>query len=266
MNQIPLWLRPSELGRRLAGHLLEYTMTAAAATSATAVVIDNGETLSGKLQDALVVPDLLATARQTKYLLEHKEEIESAMNYLQNNAPSPDEFRQLSERAKHAASNLETLVSHIDAIGANLSLSDMHPFIAYEHADAAAKMLPDVSSWMDAIRVASDKTSDAVAYLRGVDIDPYYRAMINTADNFASDERALTVGVACAVGVTFYAAGQYLGGLWANRGAPSLFSKLKLHYGVRKHADWYEKHLPHVLGPLYGVAERHFKKKFQNEQ
>jgi hypothetical protein len=77
-----------DLGRRVFGFFLGLGIKAYGTAAALSVVLSDAETVSGKRDDAIrAVPSLLDEYHDAKYLMEHRAEIQTAVDYVNENAP-----------------------------------------------------------------------------------------------------------------------------------------------------------------------------------
>ena len=84
----PSLRRRLEVGRLMVGSLVEFAIKAYGAGAAASVAISDAETLRGKADDALAaVPNLSEEYRDAQYVVEHREEIRSAIDYLNAHTP-----------------------------------------------------------------------------------------------------------------------------------------------------------------------------------
>src|SRR5215203_6903175 len=98
LKRPPLYRRPEEIGRRIIGSLFEWGIKAYGTAAAVSVALSDAETVGGKLYDALAaVPNLMERYRQAKYVYDHAEEIQAALDYVHQHAP---DARQLEAAAQ----------------------------------------------------------------------------------------------------------------------------------------------------------------------
>ena len=257
----PLWRRPTELGRKLIGNTIQYVAKLTATASAVSVAIGNGETLEGKLSDALVVPDLLQAYHRAKYLADHQEQIQRSLEYVKTHALTPEALERLSNKAESAVQSVQSFSGHMTAIQDNVVFGNFHPTVAYDHASKVIEMLPAMPDAYRAISTASAKTAQAMHYLSELDYRPAYSALVNLADNFSRDEIGMTLGVMAGVAGSIYLAGAYIGSMWIDRGIPHWFTRQRMNFGARRNRRFYVDNLDVILGKdVYAAAKEHFKK------
>ena len=90
----PLYRRPAEILRRIFFLLLEITLKAYGAAAAVSVALSEKETVGGKSYDALnAIPNLMERYRQAKYVVEHREQVQAALDYAHDHAPDPQQLQ-----------------------------------------------------------------------------------------------------------------------------------------------------------------------------
>lgn len=252
--------RRLELGRLLAGSLLEMAIKAYGLGAVLAVVLSDAETAGGKASDAVrAVPSLAEEWDQARYVVDHREEIQAAVTYLNENTIPQEE---LERTADESVATLDDLSTTYDEVGQGieaLKVDGLDDFpdvgAAYGHLQNAFSARPDLSSIRELAGVA-DQVGPLVDQV-DVLLPVYYGGLATVADNFASDEILSTVIVmALAYGVAVVV-GQAVG-FWVRRGRPGLFAILLQALGARIFRRWYVDNLPFALTPpLYDAAREH---------
>lgn len=250
-----------EVGRLLVGSLLEIGIKAYGAGAGAAVALSDAETVGGKGQDALAaVPSLMERYRAAKYVADHRQEIQAALDYVNLRTPPQAELEAAVARSSETLRGIETTYDEVTA--AKAAIDDIGVFSpidafdstqeAFSHVREAWSAKPDLESISD----LADTAEQVNPYLDQVEvlIPVYYGNVLNVADNFASDEIAATLGVmALALGLAFVLGTAV--GFWVRRGRPGLIARTLQRWGARTFRRWYVRNLPHALSPpLYAAA------------
>ncbi|MDN4175062.1 hypothetical protein QWY28_19010 [Nocardioides sp. SOB77] len=246
----PTLRRRLEAGRLVAGSLLELGIKAYGAGAAVAVALSDAETVGGKGQDAIAaVPSLAERYRAAEYVVEHRQEIQVALDHVNEQTPPQAELEEAIESSTQTLDGIETTYSEV------LEARDALPWDpgdAWGHVREAWDAKPDLASIGD-LAAAAERVGP---YLDQVEVltPVYYGGLLAVVDNFASDEIAGTLGVmALAFGLAFVL-GQAVG-FWVRRGRPGLVARMLQRWGARTFRGWYVRNLPDALGsPLYAVA------------
>jgi hypothetical protein len=269
----PSLRRRLEVGRLLVGSVLELGIKAYGAGAAASVALSDAETVGGKGQDALAaVPNLMERYRAAKYVADHRQEIQDALDHVNANTPPQAELEAAVERSSETLRDIETtrdeVVAAKEAVDEATDIDvDLNPFNGYDgfdgfdigktreafgHVRSAWEATPDLESLSD-LADAAEQVSPYVDHVE-VLIPVYYGNVLNVADNFARDEVAATLGVmALALGIAFVLGTAV--GFWVRRGRPGLIARTLQRWGARTFRRWYVRNLPHALSPaLYAVA------------
>ncbi|WP_322920904.1 hypothetical protein [Nocardioides renjunii] len=250
--------RRLELGRLVIGSLVELGIKAYGAGAALSVAVSDAETVGGKGQDALAaVPNLVDRYRAAEYVVEHRQEIQAALDYVNENTPPQAELEDAAARSSETLRDIETTSDEVDA--ALGSFDGISPFNAFDrsqdalgHVRAAWGSKPDIES----LRDLADRAEQVSPYVDQVEVlvPVYYGGLFAVVDNFASDEIASTLFVmAAALGVAFVL-GQAVG-FWVRRGRPGLIARTLQRWGAQTFPRWYVRNLPYALSPpLYAAA------------
>jgi hypothetical protein len=249
----PSLRRRLEVGRLMVGSLVEFAIKAYGAGAAASVAISDAETLRGKADDALAaVPNLSEEYRDAQYVVEHREEIRSAIHYLNEHTPAQSELAQAADEGSETLRGIETTYSEV--LQAKDSVDDFtpRPDEAFGHLKSAWEAKPDLDSIRQLAEIAEQVSPlvDEVEVL----IPVYYGGFVAVADNFASDEIAATLGVmAVSLGLAFVLS--QVVGFWVRRGRPGLIARTLQRWGARAFRGWYVRNLPYALSPpLYAAA------------
>ena len=254
--RVPLWRRPEELLRWAIGVVGVFVVRAYGVAGAISAALSDGETFWQKAKDAiLVVPNLTERYDQAQYLIEHRAQIQRALDYVHNNAP---DGAQLESAAQQSAQTLDRLSTTYDEVAqAQESLRATGPTNFWQtlpevkdHVSAAWDSWPD----LDSIERLRDVAKEVVPFLdqvnaMDVDFPKLYSGLLSVVDNFASDEILSTLIVMAMALLTGYAASLGVG-FWARRGRPTWLAS-KLHeQGGRTFNRWYAVN-PEFAPPLH---------------
>lgn len=270
----PRYRRPRELGRRITGSLLELGLKAYGTAAAVSVALSDAETVGGKLYDALAaVPNLVERYRQAKFVFDHAEEIQAALEYVHLHAPDAGQLETAVQKSHQALEGAKTMFSEVRQAKEALQYASWDPIAwadtswadildvlrnagrALDHLGRAWDAMPDYDSISHLADVAENVTP-VLAYLNRLDFDfaSLYEGLLCCMDNFARDEIAGTLGVmGAALGIAF-ALGM-AAGFWGRRGRPGILVGTLQGWGARLFPGWYVRNLEAALGrPLYAVA------------
>lgn len=250
--------RRLEIRRLLIGSFIEWGIKAYGAGAAASVALSDSETVGGKSHDALAaVPNLMERYRAAKYVADHRQEIQSALDYVNQNTPPQAQLEAAAERSTETLRDIETTYGQIDA--AHGAINDIDGFNvfdqtgqAFDHIRAAWEAKPDLAAISD----LADRAQQVNPYLDQVQVltPVYYGGLLDVVDNFASDERAATLGVMAAALVLSFVLARAVG-FWVRRGRPGLIARTLQRWGARTFQPWYVGNLPYALSPpLYAAA------------
>lgn len=245
--------RRLEVGRLLTGSLLELGIKAYGASAAVSVALSDAETVGGKSRDALAaLPNLSERFRAATYVVDHRQEIQAALDYVHQHTPPQAQLEEAADRSSETLRGIETTYSELTQARDALGEFPPRPDEALGHVRAAWGARPDLDSIGD-LAGAADQINP---YLDQVEVlIPVYRGgLFTVVDNFASDEIAATLGVMAAAFGLAVVLGQAVG-FWIRRGRPGLIAHTLQRWGARSFRDWYVRNLPYALGPsLYAAA------------
>jgi hypothetical protein len=251
----PSWIRDPEPGRRVAGWFFEVGIKAYGAAAALSVALSDAETVGGKADDALrAVPNLMDRYRDAKYVIEHRAEIQTALDYVNDNALDPDELEATAQRSTETLGSIETTYNEVIEARETLGLDPRTIPDALGHLKQAWDAKPDLGS----IDKLAEVAESAIPFVNQVEIliPALYGGILTVADNFASDEIGATLAVmGTALAIAFILARAV--GFWARRGRPGFISRLLQSAGARVYPGWYVDNLEVALGdPLYAAARK----------
>jgi hypothetical protein len=245
----------SEIGRRAVGFILGTGIRSYGAAAALSVAFSDAETVSGKCHDAFAaVPNLTERYRETRYVVDHREQIRTALDYVHQHAPDPQQLQTAAHKSSETLVGIETTYNEVmqakDALG-TFNVFKSIPEAA-GHLDNAWAAKPDLGS----IRHLAGVADGITPFLNHVNVlvPRLYGGLLTGMDNFASDEIAATVGVmGAALGLAFVLAQGV--GFWARRGRPGIVARTLQTWGARRYRGWYVRNLERVLSrPLYAAA------------
>ena len=256
--------RRLELGRLLLGSLLETAIKAYGLGAVVAVALSDAETAGGKASDAVrAVPSLAEEWDRARYVVDHREEIQAAVTYLNDNTLPQEELQRTADESVRTLGSIETTYDEVAAARDVLEFDGIGGTFdnvreAIEHVGNAYSARPD----LDSIEQLAAAAEQVRPYADQVDvlIPVYYGGLNTVTDNFASDEIASTLVVmALAFGLAVVL-GQAVG-FWVRRGRPGLLAQLLQALGARIFRPWYVDHLPWALSPpLYDAAREHLQR------
>ena len=253
--------RRLELGRLLLGSALELFVKAYGVAAALAVALSDAETVGGKASDAArAVPSLAEEWDQAQYVVDHREEIQAAVTYLNENTLPREELERTADESVATLDAIDTTYAEVAAARDVLEIDGIGGTFdnvreAIGHVGDAYSARPDLGS-LERLAGVADQVGPLVDQV-DVLLPVYYGGLATIADNFASDEivstllvMALAYGVAVVVG--------HAVGFWVRRGRPGLLAILLQALGARVFRRWYVENLPWALTPpLYDAAREH---------
>ena len=247
--------RDPEIARRVVGWFLELLVKAYGAAAALSVALSDAETVAGKVGDAVGAVDNLADRyHDAKYVIEHREQIQTSLDYVNEHAPDQDELESAAQQSTETLTGIETTYDELVRAKESLGFSPGDISEAAGHVVDAWAARPDLGS----IRELADAAEDVVPFVEQVQVlvPALYGPLLTVADNFARDEIVGTIAVMAAALVAAFLVGTAIGFV-ARRGTPGLVARTLQGFGVRAFPGWYERNLQLALGPpLYAVARR----------
>ena len=256
LKRPPLYRRPEEFGRRVIGLMFGLAIMAYGTAAATSVALSDAETVGGKSYDALnAVPNLTERYHHAMYVVDHRGEIQKALDDVNQYAPDAQQLDTAIERSSKTLNGIATTDSEVtkawEALH-NINVFESFPQ-AKEHVDRALKAMPDPES-IRQLAAEAKKVTPFLEQLGVLGIDRLYRVLLPVADNFASDEIAATLGVMGAAFGLAYALAMGAG-FWGRRGRPGLIAGTLQGWGARSFRGWYVRNLEYALSrPLYAVV------------
>ena len=256
--------RRLELGRLLMGSLAETLVKAYGAGAALSVALSDAETAGGKAGDAIrAVPNLADKYHEAKYVVDHREQIQAAVTYLNEHTLPQEELQRTADESVRTLGAIETTYDEVGQARDVLELDGISGTFAnvrdaIGHVGDAYDARPD----LDSIRHLAEVAEQVRPFTDRVDvlIPVYYGNFFTLTDNFAGDEIASTLLVmGLALGVA-WVLGRAVG-FWIRRGMPGLLARLLQRLGARTFRRWYVANLPYALSPpLYDAAREHLQR------
>lgn len=261
--------RRLEPGRLLLGSVLETLIKAYGAGAALSVALSDAETAGGKVGDAVkAVPNLVERYDQARYVVDHREQIQAAVTYLNEHTLPQAELEAKADESVRTLGSIETTYDEVGRARDVLEIDGLTGTFdnvreAIGHIGNAYSARPDLDSIRELAAVAEQVRpfTDQVDVL----IPVYYGNFFTLTDNFAGDEIAGTLTVmALALGVA-WVVGQAVG-FWVRRGRPGLLARLLQRLGARTFRPWYVRNLPYALSPpLYDAAREHLRDEIRSD-
>ncbi len=257
----PLYRRPREIGRRIIAFLVGFTLKAYGVAAVASVALSDAETAAGKSYDALhAAPNLMERYSQAKYLVDHREQVQAALDYAHQHAPDAQQLDTAVQKSTQTLQRIRTTYSEVSQAWDTVTGIRLNNFIerlpqAKEHFENAWAARPD----LDSIDHLADEAQKAESLLRQLNLqDPYIRRLYGNAlsvvDNFAGDEIVATLAVMTAAFTIAYTLGM-AAGYWGRRGRPGFIAATLQRWGTRHFSDWYVGNLEFAMSlPLYAVA------------
>lgn len=256
--------RRLELGRLLLGSVVETVIKAYGAGAAASVALSDSETVGGKAGDAVrAVPNLADKLHEARYLIDHREQIQAAITYLNEHTIPQEELQRSADQSVATLGSIETTYDEVGQARDVLELDGIRGTFdnvreAIGHIGNAYDARPD----LDSIRQLADVAEQLGPFADQVNvlIPVYYGNFFTLTDNFAGDEIVGTLGVmAAALGIALVLA--HAVGFWVRRGRPGLVAVLLQALGARVYRPWYVRNLPYALSPpLYDAAREHLQR------
>ena len=256
--------RKVEPGRLLLGSVLEMLIKAYGAGAALSVALSDAEKTSGKAGDAIrAVPNLADKYHEAQYVLDHREQIQAAVTYLNEHTLPQEQLQRTADESVRTLGSIQTTYDEVararDVLqfdGITGTFSNFREAIG--HVGNAYDAKPD----LDSLRQLAEVADQVRPFTDQVDvlIPVYYGNFFALTDNFAGDEIASTLTVtALALGVA-WVLGQAVG-FWVRRGRPGFIARLWQHLGGKVFRGWYVRNAPHALSPpLYDAAREHLQR------
>ena len=260
-NRRPLYRRPEEYGRRAVGAVVELVAKAYAAAAVLSVALSDAETVGGKVDDAVrAVPNLQERYEQAAYVVAHRQEIQTTLDYVNANAPDAGQLEDAARESSATLGQITTTYGEVNqAWDTFTSIRPTNVLTrlpeAKDHLQTAWAQKPGLES----IQQLTDQAQEVAPFLRRIDaldldFAKVYTELLSVLDNVASDEIVGTVAVMAAAGVVGWVVG-LAAGFWGRRGRPGIVAGTLQRWGARLFRGWYVRNLEHALGrSLYAVA------------
>jgi hypothetical protein len=249
-----------ETGRLVVGALAEFGIKAYGAAAAVSVALSDEETVAGKGGDAVAaVGNLKDRYDSAEYVFENRQEIQSALNYVNQNTPAQAELESAAATSSETLSQIGTTYDEVKKASKALDDIGFTPRSvlrgaqeAFGHVQNAFEARPDVDSLRE-LGARAEQFAPLVGHVR-VLTGEHYEDLLHVVDNFSGDEITATLGVMAAALALAFLLGQAVG-FWARRGRPGLLARTLQGWGARVFRRWYVSNLPYALStPLYAAA------------
>jgi len=248
-----------EAARLAVGALLSFLATAYGAGAALAVLLGDAETGRDKVGDAVAaVPTLVEEWRDAQYVVENRDEIRAAVDYLEDNAPPQEELERQAAEGAATLRGIEETYDEVALAWDAVTSFPPRPGDAVDGVVAAFEGRPDLDAVRD-LAATAEQVGPVVEQVE-VLLPVYYGGVASVNDNLASDELPATLlTVAGALAAAFVVA--HAIGFWARRGRPGLVARALQRLGARLFHGWYVRHLPYALGdPVHAAARERFRR------
>ena len=259
-----LWRR-LELGRLLLGSALETAIKAYGIGAVAAIALSDAETAGGKASDAVrAVPSLAEEYDRARYVVDHREQIQEAVTYLNEHTLPQDELQRTADDSARTLDAIDTTYDELgrardvlEIDGITGTLDNVRDAIGYVGNAYSAR--PDLGS-LEQLAGVADQVGPFAEQV-DVLIPVYYGTFFTLTDNFAGDEIVSTVLVMALALLVAAVVGRTVG-FWVRRGRPGIIAQLLQALGARIYRPWYVSNLPWAITPpLYDAAREHL----QNE-
>ena len=211
-----------------------------------------------KSYDALrAVPNLMERYRQAKYVVDHREQVQAALDYAHEHAPDPQQLETAVQQSSQTLDRITTTYSEVTQARETFASIRPNNILerlprAKEHFDRAWAAKPDLESDRGPRgRGAGGRDLPGAAGRPNPDVRELYANLLSVMDNFASDEIAATLAVMAAAFALAYTLGM-AAGYWGRRGRPGFIAGTLQRWGTRHFRDWYVANLEYAMSwPLY---------------
>ena len=206
------------------------------------------------------VPNLADQLDEAQYVIAHREEIQAAVTYLNENTLPQDELQRTADESMRTLESIETTYDEVGAARDVLQFDGISGTIdnvreAIGHVGNAYDARPE----LDSLRQLAEVADQVEPFRQQVDvlIPVYYGNFFTLTDNFAGDEIASTAVVMALALVVAAIVGRAVG-FWVRRGRPGIIAQLLQALGARVFRPWYVSNLPWAITPpLYDAAREH---------
>lgn len=236
-----------EHGRRLLGHVLQYTANAAGGAGALNVLFGSGETAGEKVVEAATgLPAAFDVPVTWKFAYANREPLSEAVNYAREQLPPADVMETQLEQARETLEGLATAETQIEQARSYVTSDTFLGSIrqAWDNREGigtavreAYNAFPSLDSLQELTHMAQGASKAAYAMLHSIDFNPLYQGALNMVDNTAPDEAGITGALmATSLGVGI-AVGKTANQLWARRGVPGFVTKYIMNKGARANRE-----------------------------
>ncbi|MBS3086434.1 hypothetical protein J4422_01920 [Candidatus Pacearchaeota archaeon] len=220
------------------------------------VFVGNGETLVQKLGDAVtaIPKGIVSSIDHYIHAPEYARKTDAAFQYLRERGPEVAEElgrsgRLLQAGATEVKRGWEIFREARDYLWPGGD-KPFDPISAYHSLGDGVRTMEAAATNINAGKDQFTETAGpAIEALKQVDMNPFFEALHNFADNLATDEIGYTLGVAAASLVTASAMAMYLGSYWGRRGRPGYFARRIQRRGIKDFQNRYIEHPEEIAGP-----------------
>jgi hypothetical protein len=232
----------------LLGAALEIFFKAWGAAAAIAVAFSEAQSWAGKVRDGLAaVPTLTEEYQRTRYVVEHRAQIEDAIDHLNTQTPSQAEMEASIDQSQET---LDELQKFDDRLAAAADF-DWKVWNNFGDVKDAWQALPDRESLQQLIEV----TAPAVEQAR-VLVPTYYGGVLTLTDNFSREERGSTIAAMAVLVAVMFLLGRAVA-FGVRRGRPGFIAQGLQWLGAHTFPRWYSRNVAYALNkPLYAHARK----------
>lgn len=230
----------------LMGAALEIFFKAWGTAAAIAVAFSDAQTWAGKTREGLAaVPTLTEEYRRTQYVVDHREQIEAAIDHLNTDIPPQAEMEASIERSQATLGELQKFDERV----ADASDFDWKIWQNVGDIRDAWDAIPDRESLQQLIEV----TGPAVEQAR-VLVPTYYGGILTLTDNFSREERGSTIATMLVLMAAMFLIGRSVA-FAVRRGQPGFIARSLQWLGAHTFPQWYSHNVAYALNkPLYAHA------------
>ena len=244
-----------ESGRFLTSKVSSIGVGLAGGAAATSTLLGNGETFTQKLGDAIIgIPRGIANTIITYiHAPEYIRETNDALSYLREQGPNvANELarggRYLEagvSQSQRAISDLEKAADYLMP-GGNQTFDPQNAF--YSLRDGVGQLETAIHSINTGKAQLQETAGPTIDALKDLDLNPFFQALYNLADNVAPDEIAQTVAIGAGCLLAGVVTSQYIGGYWGRRGRPGILARTIQKSGLKRYKDYFTKHPEKIAG------------------
>lgn len=230
----------------LLGAALEIFFKAWGTASAIAVAFGDAPTWGGKVREGVAaVPTLTEEYRRTQYVIEHRAQIETAIERLNTEIPPKAEMEASIERSRATLDDLQNFDERV-AEAADL---DWRIWENVGDIQDAWDAIPDRESLQQLIEISGPAVEQA-----RVLVPTYYGGLLTLSDNFSREERGSTIAAMAVLMGLMFLLGRAVA-FAVRRGRPGFIAQALQWLGAHTFPRWYSGNVAYALNkPLYAHA------------